>query len=82
MSVAGGLIARNRSRFDGFPEPLLEAYETSLRTLEPRLTPTQLEGWSRGGLDLMAISLRSWGVRRRVLQGRPSHGRVDPLGHL
>ena len=60
MTVAGGLIARNRSRFDGFPEPLLESYESSLRALEPRLTPTQLEAWSQGGLDLMAISLRSW----------------------
>ena len=60
MSVAGRLIVRNRSRFDGFPEPLLEAYERSLRALEPRLTPSQLQSWSQGGLDLMAISLRSW----------------------
>ena len=60
VSLADDLVARHRSRFDGFPEPLFEAYAESLRALEPRLTPTQLEAWSQGGLDLMAISLRSW----------------------
>ncbi len=78
MSVAGGLIARNRSRFDGFPEPLLEAYESSLRALEPRLTPTQLEGWSRGGLDLMAISLRSWESAAEYFKAGPRMAEATP----
>ena len=60
MSVAGELAARNRERFEGFPEPLLEACEMGLRALEGRLTPARLEAWLRGGIDLMAVSLRSW----------------------
>ena len=60
MSVADELAARHRERFEGFPEPLLEACEAGLRALEGRLTPTRLEGWARGGIDLMAVSLRSW----------------------
>ena len=78
MSVAGGLLARNRSRFDGFPEPLLQAYETSLRALEPRLTPTQLEIWSRGGLDLMAISLRSWESAAEYFKAGPQLAESTP----
>ena len=71
MSVGTQLIVRNRARFDGFPEPLLESFEASVRALEPRLTPTQLQGWAQGGLDLMAISLRSWEAAAEYFKAGP-----------
>ena len=60
MSVAGGLIARNRSRFDGFPEPLLESYEGSLRALDDLVA------------DGVTLHLPK---RRRDLQERPARRR-------
>ena len=78
MSVAGELVARNHARFEGFPEPLLEAYEASVRALEPRLTPAQLASWSQGGLDLMAISLRSWESAAEYFKAGPRLAESTP----
>ncbi len=78
MSVASELVARNRDRFEGFPEPLLEAYEASLRALDPRLTPARLASWSQGGLDLMAISLRSWESAAEYFKAGPRMAESTP----
>jgi nitric oxide reductase NorD protein len=60
LSVVGELIVRHRERLSGFPAPLQQQFEAGLRALAPRLTPTQLEMWSQTGVELTALSLRSW----------------------
>ena len=82
MSVAGGLIARNRSRFDGFPEPLLDSYEASLRALEPRLHPLAAPELVAGRPRPDGHQPALLGIRRRVLQGRTADGGRHPLGHV
>ena len=60
MSIVGELIARNHERLSGFPAPLQQHYEAGLRTLMPRLSPSQLQIWSETGVELTSLSLRSW----------------------
>ncbi|MFN0096568.1 MAG: nitric oxide reductase activation protein NorD [Dehalococcoidia bacterium] len=60
MSIVGELIARHRERLSGFPGPLEQQFEAGLRALSPRLTPSQLQIWTETGVELTALSLRSW----------------------
>jgi len=60
MSIVGELLARHHERLSGFPAPLEQHFETGLRALAPRLTPSQLQSWSESGVELTALSLRSW----------------------
>jgi nitric oxide reductase NorD protein len=60
MSIIGELLARHHERLSGFPAPLQQHYETGLRALAPRLTPSQLQIWSETGVELTSLSLRSW----------------------
>lgn len=60
MSIVGELLARHHERLSGFPAPLEQHYEAALRSLAPRLTPSQLQTWAETGVELTALSLRSW----------------------
>ncbi len=60
MSVVGDLLARHHERLSGFPAPLAQGFESGLRTLSPRLTPSQLQIWAETGIELTGLSLRSW----------------------
>ncbi|MBI2766573.1 MAG: VWA domain-containing protein [Chloroflexi bacterium] len=60
MSIVGELLARHQVRLSGFPAPLQQHYEAGLRALAPRLSPSQLQIWSETGVELTALSLRSW----------------------
>lgn len=60
MSIVGELLARHHERLSGFPAPLEQHYEAALRALAPRLTPNQLQSWAETGVELTALSLRSW----------------------
>jgi hypothetical protein len=60
MSIVGELLARHHERLSGFPAPLEQHYEAALRALAPRLTPSQLQSWAETGVELTALSLRSW----------------------
>ncbi len=60
MSIVGELLARHHSRLSGFPAPLEQHFESALRSLALRLTPSQLQIWTQMGLELTALSLRSW----------------------
>lgn len=60
MSIVGELLARHHERLSGFPAPLEQHYEAALRALAPRLTPSQLQTWAETGVELTALSLRSW----------------------
>ncbi len=60
MSVVGELLARHHERLSGFPAPLEQHFEAGLRALSPKLTPTQLQMWTEMGVELTALSLRSW----------------------
>ena len=60
MSIVGELLARHHERLSGFPAPLEQHYEAALRALAPRLSPSQLQSWAETGVELTALSLRSW----------------------
>jgi hypothetical protein len=60
MSIAGELIARHHERLSGFPAPLEQHFESGLRALQPRLSPSQMQIWAETGVELTALSLRSW----------------------
>ncbi|MFN0145919.1 MAG: nitric oxide reductase activation protein NorD [Dehalococcoidia bacterium] len=60
MSVVGELLARHHERLSGFPAPLAQHFDAGLRALAPRLSPTQLQMWTETGVELTALSLRSW----------------------
>jgi hypothetical protein len=60
MTIVGELLARHHERLSGFPAPLQQQYESGLRALAARLTPTQLQMWSDTGIELTTLSLRSW----------------------
>ncbi len=60
MTIIGELLARHHERLSGFPAPLEQHYEAGLRALSPRLSPSQLQSWAETGVELTALSLRSW----------------------
>ncbi|HMO96825.1 MAG TPA: hypothetical protein PKD27_11960, partial [Tepidiformaceae bacterium] len=60
MSIVGELLARHHERLSGFPAPLEQHFEAGLRALAPRLSPSQLQQWAETGVELTALSLRSW----------------------
>lgn len=60
MTIIGELLARHHERLSGFPAPLEQHYEAGLRALAPRLSPNQLQSWAETGVELTALSLRSW----------------------
>ena len=60
MTIVGELLARHHERLSGFPAPLEQHFEAGLRALQPRLSPSQLQIWSETGVELTALSLRSW----------------------
>ncbi|MBK7725110.1 MAG: VWA domain-containing protein [Dehalococcoidia bacterium] len=60
MTIVGELLARHHERLSGFPAPLEQHYEAGLRALSPRLSPNQLQSWAETGVELTALSLRSW----------------------
>ncbi len=60
MSIVGELIARHRERLSGFPGPLELQFEAGLRALSLRLSPSQLQIWTETGVEITALSLRSW----------------------
>jgi hypothetical protein len=60
MSVVTELLARHHERLSGFPAPLEQQFAAGLRALSNRLTPSQLQAWAETGVELTALSLRSW----------------------
>ena len=60
MSTVTELIARHHERLSGFPSNLEESFEGGLRAFESRLTASQLQVWSETGVEMTALSLRSW----------------------
>ena len=60
MSIVAELIARHHERLSGFPANLEGAFEQGLKALSSRLTPAQLQMWSETGVEMTALSLRSW----------------------
>ncbi|HQW51175.1 MAG TPA: hypothetical protein PL082_03885, partial [Tepidiformaceae bacterium] len=60
MSIVGELLARHHERLSGFPSPLEQHFESGLRALAGRLTASQLQSWAETGVELTALSLRSW----------------------
>jgi nitric oxide reductase NorD protein len=71
MSIVGELIARHHERLSGFPSPLEQQYETGLRALQSRLTPSQLQIWAETGVELTALSLRSWEAAVEYFRAAP-----------
>ncbi len=85
MSIVNELMARHHERLSGFPAPLEQLYEASLRALQPRLTPSQLQSWSETGVELTALSLRSWEAAAeyfRAAQTMPDNITWDALESL
>ncbi|MEO9256399.1 MAG: hypothetical protein ABI305_12715, partial [Tepidiformaceae bacterium] len=72
MSIVGELIARHHERLSGFPAPLQQHFETGLRALQPRLSPSQLQIWSETGVELTALSLRSWEAAVEYFRAAPN----------
>jgi len=60
MSIVTELLARHQERLSGFPAPLQQQFEAGLRALAGRLSPSQLQAWAETGMELTALSLRSW----------------------
>jgi nitric oxide reductase NorD protein len=60
VSIVTELLARHQERLSGFPAPLGQQFEAGLRALANRLTPSQLQAWAETGVELTALSLRSW----------------------
>src|SRR6187455_1870700 len=60
MTIVGELLARHHERLSGFPAPLEQQYEAGLRALATRLSPSQLQMWAETGVEITALSLRSW----------------------
>lgn len=60
MSTVSELMARHHERLSGFPGSLEAAFEQGLRGLDGRLTPAQLQMWAETGVEMTALSLRSW----------------------
>ncbi len=71
MSIIGELIARHHERLSGFPAPLEQHFEAGLRALQPRLSPSQLQIWSETGVELTALSLRSWEAAVEYFRAAP-----------
>ena len=57
--------------FPGFPAPLAELFDAGLRALEPKLSPFQLQTWAETGIELTAISLRSWEAAAEYFRAAP-----------
>ncbi len=72
MSIVGELVARHHERLSGFPAPLEQQFETGLRALQPRLSPSQLQQWAETGVELTALSLRSWEAAVEYFRAAPS----------
>ncbi len=75
MSIIGELIARHHERLSGFPAPLEQHFEAGLRSLAPRLTPSQLQIWSETGVELTGLSLRSWEAAVEFFRAAPQFPR-------
>jgi hypothetical protein len=71
MTVVGELLARHHERLSGFPAPLQQHFEAGLRSLAPRLSPSQLQIWSETGIELTALSLRSWEAAVEYFRAAP-----------
>ncbi|MGI8927627.1 MAG: nitric oxide reductase activation protein NorD [Tepidiformaceae bacterium] len=85
MTVVGELIARHHERLSGFPAPLEQHFEAGLRALAPRLSASQLQQWTETGVELTALSLRSWEAALeyfRAASALPENTTWDALEHL
>ncbi len=71
MSIVNELLARHHERLSGFPAPLEQLFEGSLRALQNRLSPSQLQSWSETGIELTALSLRSWEAAAEYFRAAP-----------
>jgi nitric oxide reductase NorD protein len=71
MSIIGELVARYHERLSGFPAPLEQHFEAGLRALQNRLSPSQLQIWSETGIELTALSLRSWEAAVEYFRAAP-----------
>ncbi|MCC7364567.1 MAG: VWA domain-containing protein [Dehalococcoidia bacterium] len=71
MSIVGELLARHHERLAGFPAPLQQHFESGLRALAPRLSPSQLQQWTETGVELTALSLRSWEAASEYFRAGP-----------
>lgn len=60
MSIVSELLARHHERLSGFPDSIEEAFQRGLNGLSGRLTPSQLQMWAETGVEMTALSLRSW----------------------
>ncbi|HET7738203.1 MAG TPA: hypothetical protein VFK32_06480, partial [Tepidiformaceae bacterium] len=60
MTIVGELLSRHHERISSFPAPLEEHFESGLRALAPRLSPSQLQIWAETGVEMTGLSLRSW----------------------
>ncbi|MCK9517659.1 MAG: VWA domain-containing protein [Dehalococcoidia bacterium] len=71
MSIVAELMARHHERLSGFPAPLQQQFESALRALAPRLSPSQLQIWSETGVELTGLSLRSWEAASEYFKAAP-----------
>ena len=60
MSAANEVAPRYAEELRGFGPTLPDDLAAGARTLEPRLTPEQLDQWAAAGVALARHSLRSW----------------------
>ena len=71
MAIVNELRARHHERLSGFPAPLTDLFDAGLRALEPKLSPSQLQTWAETGIELTAISLRSWEAAAEYFRAAP-----------
>ena len=72
MSVVHELVARHHERLSGFPAPLEQLFDTALRALNTRLSPSQLQIWAENGIELTSLSLRSWEAAAEYFRAAPA----------
>ncbi len=71
MSIVHELVARHHERLSGFPAPLEQLFDAALRSLHPRLSPSQLQQWADSGMELTSLSLRSWEAAAEYFRAAP-----------
>ncbi|MFN8583873.1 MAG: hypothetical protein U0446_00935 [Dehalococcoidia bacterium] len=60
MSIVEELMARHDPALRGHGPAVPEEFAVALRSMEPILSPEDLEAWAAAGVDLAGRSLRSW----------------------
>ena len=75
-------ISDIKNKLQQFPTPVVENFNKSLDILDSRLSKDNLEKWAEIGLDISALSVRSWESATEYFKSSPSVQRQLPAGQL